>query len=208
MYQLHSLRWLHSNHFVSLCSGSIKDIKNWRWIHTYTHTSILLISFPCSYINYSQIAARLVRQALKADLRVEAGKRDEANVKFTQWKDGKPISALFFKSYHWHFDLISCSRRFRSFVLLDNHSCHIILLYETYPLPGRSIFFSITFILPLYLHIQYYIYNMSCYSWKDVIVTISKFIPLEKCVWSISWHDNICPPFVFLIYLLRKVWKY
>lgn len=45
-----------------------------------------------SYINYSQIAARLVRQALKADLRVDAAKRDEVNVKFTQWKDGKPIS--------------------------------------------------------------------------------------------------------------------
>lgn len=53
--------------------------------------------FYCSYINYSQIAARLVRQALKADLRVEAVKRDEANVKFTQWKDGKPISMYSFK---------------------------------------------------------------------------------------------------------------
>ncbi|XP_071556897.1 protein stunted isoform X1 [Temnothorax nylanderi] len=45
-----------------------------------------------NYINYSQIAARLVRQALKADLRTEAVKRDEVNVKFTQWKDGKPIT--------------------------------------------------------------------------------------------------------------------
>ncbi|XP_014215124.1 protein stunted isoform X2 [Copidosoma floridanum] len=44
-----------------------------------------------NYINYSQIAARLVRQALKSDLRVEAAKRDEANVRVTQWKDGKPI---------------------------------------------------------------------------------------------------------------------
>ncbi|XP_012152711.1 protein stunted isoform X3 [Megachile rotundata] len=45
-----------------------------------------------NYINYSQIAARLVRQALKPELRTEALKRDEANVKFTQWKDGKPIT--------------------------------------------------------------------------------------------------------------------
>ncbi|TGZ56728.1 ATP synthase subunit epsilon, mitochondrial [Temnothorax longispinosus] len=45
-----------------------------------------------NYINYSQIAARLVRQALKTDLRTEAAKRDEVNVKFTQWKDGKPVS--------------------------------------------------------------------------------------------------------------------
>ncbi|XP_051162510.1 protein stunted-like isoform X1 [Leptopilina boulardi] len=44
-----------------------------------------------NYINYSQIAARLLRQALKTDMRAEAAKRDEANVKFTQWKDGKPI---------------------------------------------------------------------------------------------------------------------
>lgn len=43
-----------------------------------------------NYINYSQIAARVVRQSLKADLRPEAVKRDEVNVKFTQWKDGKP----------------------------------------------------------------------------------------------------------------------
>ncbi|KYN21499.1 ATP synthase subunit epsilon, mitochondrial [Trachymyrmex cornetzi] len=50
-----------------------------------------------NYINYSQIAARLVRQALKADLRVEAAKRDEVNVKFTEWKDGKPISMYAFK---------------------------------------------------------------------------------------------------------------
>ncbi|KAH0949176.1 hypothetical protein HN011_001157 [Eciton burchellii] len=45
-----------------------------------------------NYINYSQIAARLVRQALKGDFKVEALKRDEVNVKFTQWKDGKPIT--------------------------------------------------------------------------------------------------------------------
>ncbi|KAL2722740.1 protein stunted-like isoform X1 [Vespula squamosa] len=45
-----------------------------------------------NYINYSQIAARLVRQALKSDIRAEAQKRDEVNVKFTQWKDGKPVS--------------------------------------------------------------------------------------------------------------------
>ncbi|XP_015585950.1 protein stunted isoform X1 [Cephus cinctus] len=45
-----------------------------------------------NYINYSQIAAKLLRQALKADLRVEALKRDESAIKFTQWKDGKPIT--------------------------------------------------------------------------------------------------------------------
>ncbi|XP_031774040.1 protein stunted isoform X2 [Apis florea] len=43
-----------------------------------------------NYINYSQIAAKLVRQALKPEFRAEALKRDETNIKFTQWKDGKP----------------------------------------------------------------------------------------------------------------------
>ena len=47
-----------------------------------------------NYINYSQIAARVVRRALKADLRSEALKRDEVNVKFTRWKDGKPAKNL------------------------------------------------------------------------------------------------------------------
>ncbi|XP_076654953.1 protein stunted isoform X2 [Halictus rubicundus] len=45
-----------------------------------------------NYINYSQIAAKLVRQALKADVRAEAMKRDDVNVRFTQWKDGKPAN--------------------------------------------------------------------------------------------------------------------
>nr|XP_034175179.1 protein stunted-like isoform X2 [Osmia lignaria] len=47
-----------------------------------------------NYINYSQIAAKLVRQALKSDLKVEALKRDETSIKFTQWKDGKPAKKL------------------------------------------------------------------------------------------------------------------
>ncbi|XP_043258675.1 protein stunted-like isoform X1 [Colletes gigas] len=45
-----------------------------------------------NYINYSQIAARLVRQALKPELRPEALKRDEANVRFTKWENGKPVT--------------------------------------------------------------------------------------------------------------------
>ncbi|XP_015124856.1 protein stunted isoform X2 [Diachasma alloeum] len=46
-----------------------------------------------NYINYSQIAAKLVRQALKAEFRAAAAKREESSVKFTSWKDGKPIKA-------------------------------------------------------------------------------------------------------------------
>lgn len=46
--------------------------------------------FHFSYVNYSNIAARVVRQALKADLRAEAARRNESHVKFTPWTDGKP----------------------------------------------------------------------------------------------------------------------
>ncbi|KOC58889.1 ATP synthase subunit epsilon, mitochondrial [Habropoda laboriosa] len=54
-----------------------------------------------NYINYSQIAARVVRKALKQDLKAEAMKRDEVNVKFTQWKDGKPVSEyIIFPSFN------------------------------------------------------------------------------------------------------------
>ena len=45
-----------------------------------------------SYIQYSNIAARLTRRALKADIRVEAMKREEVNAKANIWKDGKPAS--------------------------------------------------------------------------------------------------------------------
>ncbi|ODN04680.1 ATP synthase subunit epsilon, mitochondrial [Orchesella cincta] len=46
-----------------------------------------------NYIQYSTIAARVVRKALKPEFRVEAAKRSESGIKFTQWKDGKPVTA-------------------------------------------------------------------------------------------------------------------
>ncbi|XP_008553856.1 protein stunted-like isoform X2 [Microplitis mediator] len=46
-----------------------------------------------NYINFSQIAAKLVRQALKAEFRTAAAKREDSSVKFTLWKDGKPVKA-------------------------------------------------------------------------------------------------------------------
>lgn len=49
-------------------------------------------SFCFSYINYSNIAARVLRGALKPDLQAEASKRASSNVKFTKWTDGKPAS--------------------------------------------------------------------------------------------------------------------
>ncbi|KAH8354706.1 hypothetical protein KR084_002895, partial [Drosophila pseudotakahashii] len=44
----------------------------------------------CSYIQYSNIAARILRESLKAPLRTDAAKRDASHVKFTPWANGKP----------------------------------------------------------------------------------------------------------------------
>ena len=45
----------------------------------------------CSYVQYSQIAARVVRKALKPELQADAAKRDIAGIKFRQWEGGKPV---------------------------------------------------------------------------------------------------------------------
>ncbi|XP_066156826.1 protein stunted isoform X2 [Euwallacea fornicatus] len=45
-----------------------------------------------NYINYSNIAAKVLRQALKADLRADAAKRNDSHIKVTKWQDGKPIN--------------------------------------------------------------------------------------------------------------------
>ncbi|XP_055586184.1 protein stunted-like [Uranotaenia lowii] len=47
-----------------------------------------------NYINYSNIAARLLRQALKSDLRAAAARRNESHIKFTKWTNGKPEKAV------------------------------------------------------------------------------------------------------------------
>ncbi|XP_055389965.1 protein stunted isoform X2 [Condylostylus longicornis] len=43
-----------------------------------------------TYIKYSNICAKIVREALKTDARAEAAKRNASHVKFTPWKDGRP----------------------------------------------------------------------------------------------------------------------
>uniref|UniRef100_A0A182PT66 Uncharacterized protein n=1 Tax=Anopheles epiroticus TaxID=199890 RepID=A0A182PT66_9DIPT len=45
-----------------------------------------------NYINYSNIAARLLRKALKPELRAQAVRRDDSHIKFTKWQNGKPES--------------------------------------------------------------------------------------------------------------------
>jgi F-type H+-transporting ATPase subunit epsilon len=45
-----------------------------------------------SYINYSTIAAKLLRRSLKPQLKADAAKREESSIRFTPWKDGKAQS--------------------------------------------------------------------------------------------------------------------
>ncbi|XP_017018254.1 protein stunted isoform X2 [Drosophila kikkawai] len=43
-----------------------------------------------TYIQYSNIAARVLRESLRTELRVDAAKRNESHVKFTPWANGRP----------------------------------------------------------------------------------------------------------------------
>lgn len=51
-----------------------------------------LTLFPHSYAQYSVIAARALRQALKEPMKSEAAKRDGSQIKIFKWKDGKALS--------------------------------------------------------------------------------------------------------------------
>lgn len=53
--------------------------------------------FKCrfSYVNYSNIAARVLRSSLKSNLRDEAAKRDKSDIKFTYWVNGAPLGMFF-----------------------------------------------------------------------------------------------------------------
>ena len=42
-----------------------------------------------NYVQYSNIAACLVRKSLKPQLQADALKRDVVNIKFTKWEAGK-----------------------------------------------------------------------------------------------------------------------
>lgn len=44
-----------------------------------------------TYVHFSNIAARLTRSSLKADLRAEAAKRADAHIKLAKWVDGKKV---------------------------------------------------------------------------------------------------------------------
>ncbi|XP_072940496.1 protein stunted isoform X2 [Epargyreus clarus] len=43
-----------------------------------------------NYINYSNIAAKVLRRSLKPEFRTEALKRDDSHVRITPWANGRP----------------------------------------------------------------------------------------------------------------------
>nr|ACO12892.1 ATP synthase subunit epsilon, mitochondrial [Lepeophtheirus salmonis]ADD38499.1 ATP synthase subunit epsilon, mitochondrial [Lepeophtheirus salmonis] len=45
-----------------------------------------------NYIQYSNVAARVVRKALKPQLQVDARKREVVSIKFTKWESGKAVA--------------------------------------------------------------------------------------------------------------------
>jgi len=49
-----------------------------------------------TYVNYSSIAAKITRQALKPGaVKDAAAKREITSVKFQKWEAGKPVGAKF-----------------------------------------------------------------------------------------------------------------
>nr|ALS04133.1 mitochondrial ATP synthase subunit epsilon [Acartia pacifica] len=46
-----------------------------------------------NYVQFSNIAAKCVRNALKKDLQTEANKRALVNIKFQKWEGGKGVGA-------------------------------------------------------------------------------------------------------------------
>ena len=61
---------------------------------TFKSTKQLRLSIPLfhnsSYIQYSQIAARVVRKSLKPEPRAAADKRGDGLIKMKKWINGKP----------------------------------------------------------------------------------------------------------------------
>lgn len=48
------------------------------------------VSLFYSYLQYSAICARLLRQALKPEFKAKALKQEESNLKVSKWKNGEP----------------------------------------------------------------------------------------------------------------------
>jgi len=65
------------------------------WLMMFTNVHIFVHAL-CSYIHYSRVCARVVRRCLKPELRNEAMKRDEGFIRAIFWKDGKPMTSIYY----------------------------------------------------------------------------------------------------------------
>jgi F-type H+-transporting ATPase subunit epsilon len=75
---------------------NIKPILHYFW-------PVFIENVSCySYVKFSSIAARVLRQALKPEFRADALKREETHIKFTAWKDGKPASTYSIQMHFIH----------------------------------------------------------------------------------------------------------
>lgn len=46
-----------------------------------------------TYVTFSNVAARVLRNSLKPEFRADAAKRADSHVKFTKWAEGKRVEA-------------------------------------------------------------------------------------------------------------------
>lgn len=85
-------------------------------VETFLYFRVYIILHACilfSYVNYSNIAAKVLRQSLKSELRDDASRRDQSLIKFTYWTNGEPLGnflfLLFIKNY---FQVITVNYKF------------------------------------------------------------------------------------------------
>ena len=75
---------IFSYHIIVQCYSIVFNFYDTAYI--FDKFTILFLS----YIQYSNIVAKVVRRSLKEEFKVDALKRDESSVRFTNWKEGKP----------------------------------------------------------------------------------------------------------------------
>ena len=77
---------------------------------------LIFIVVDFSYIQYSAIAARVVRKALKEQLQADAAKRDITGIKFVKWEGGKAVgkfSTCMYNIFRFYLKFVSKNRQER-----------------------------------------------------------------------------------------------
>ena len=75
------------------CKAKIADISKPNKVEDSKQLILIIhgMIFNFSYVQYSNVAAKVVRRCLKGDAKSEAAKREVVSVKFTKWEGGKPV---------------------------------------------------------------------------------------------------------------------